>query len=162
MKEPVWKPLGNGQYVDGQGIIWTEPEYTWYRERISDAGPEPMFVWDVRDGFCSSAYWWNATGAIIWWNQNMPGYEHTFRAEFYLMDTPYVVLQQYLVNEKGHVVPFPNTGEPGKAEPKTVPLRELPPPELRTGCPGSGTCPIQKPRESCRMLGGEVVDLSCM
>lgn len=123
----AWK-----EFLYGDNDMPQPPQHTQH--------PQPLFVWDVGDRMCSSAYWWNFEDAAEWWRRYMPDYDHTYRAEFYLIDMAFVMVYRY-ATLNGRVVVFPPTGQASKRNPELVPLWELPPINLRTGCQ-AGSCPL--------------------
>jgi hypothetical protein len=91
---------------------------------------EPLAVWDVRDD--QASLWWRNWGENLRWaREHMSDCRNRcYRAEFYLIDAPCVVLHCYAETQDGRRVCDPQTGAPVLAEPVTEMLDELPPPHL--------------------------------
>lgn len=95
--------------------------------------PAPLAVWDVSDGK-DSPYWahWRETSA--WAVAHFPRQaEDVYRAEFYLLDTPFAILYRFAEDEQGRRYTDPATGEAARAEPLRMILSELPPEHLLKG-----------------------------
>jgi hypothetical protein len=95
--------------------------------------PTPLGVWDVNDGE-DSAYWAHWREISRWAVAHFPNRaSDVYRAEFYLIDTPFAVLFRYAEDDHGRHYTDPATGEVARTEPVTMTLSELPPGHLLQG-----------------------------
>lgn len=67
---------------------------------------------------------------VDWAYAHLPDVDRAWRAEFFLIDTPFAVLYRYAENADGRRWIDPDTREAAQDDPLVVPLAELPPPEL--------------------------------
>lgn len=93
-------------------------------------------VWDTR----LPNYWGvgSAAGvaeASVWAQTHIEGSKHTYRIEFYLLDTPFADLYRYAQRD-GHPYTDPATNEPATEQPVRQILGELPPAHLLRGSDG--------------------------
>lgn len=90
--------------------------------------PEPLAVWDCNE---RGGLWWRNMGeASDWAVAHFQGNAwRTDRAEFYLIDIPFVILFMLKEND-GNFYVDPSTGELAREAPLTMILRELPPKHL--------------------------------
>jgi hypothetical protein len=98
-------------------------------ENVLDAPFKPASVWDARD-----ADWPNVllqSGRAAWLTAHGLNAGQIFRAEFYLIDAPFVRVFTYARDEEGRVLIVPGPQPHWRAaDPEDVPLPELPPEEL--------------------------------
>jgi hypothetical protein len=93
----------------------------------------PLAVWDTREhGFTSRGMRWFRE-AVEWAQGHIAEADRTYRAEFYLIDAPFVVLYRYAENDQGRTFTDPATGEVATDEAVTQALDELPPRHLLDG-----------------------------
>jgi hypothetical protein len=89
---------------------------------------KPLAVWDTREQ--NSLWWRHYREASPWAQEHIADADSTYRAEFYLIDVPFVVLYRYERGEDGRVRTDPATNEPVAAKPVKQTLDELPPAHL--------------------------------
>lgn len=92
--------------------------------------PAPLAVWDANaQGGLFWSNWHDCTG---WAKAHMPRADDTYRAEFYLVDAPFMVLYRYARNEYGRTFSdlYGDAAEPAAEMPATVMLSALPPARL--------------------------------
>lgn len=95
----------------------------------------PLGVWDSSDW----AHWPHLREVCAWAQEHFPGRgRRVYRAAFYLLDTPFVVLHSFAENDEGHVYEDPATGRLALAGPVTMLLSELPPDHLLAGAGAVG------------------------
>jgi hypothetical protein len=94
---------------------------------VAPPGIPPLFAWDTRQNW--HCHDWR--GRVAWAQAHLRRADDTFRAEFHLIDAPFVVLYRYAENDRGHRFLDPATGEPAEENPVVQLLDELPPEHLR-------------------------------
>lgn len=88
----------------------------------------PLAVWDVHEENWPGPLW---RERCDWAQEHFPNRaEDVYRAEFYLADTPFVILFQYAEDEQGRRFYDPVTDDAAAREPVTLILGELPPAHL--------------------------------
>lgn len=98
---------------------------------------KPLFIWDTKNRTCASAYAFQFPKTAEWWQVHMPEHPRIWRAEFYLIDTPFVVCYPFKTDGEGiqgRILFDPETKDAVLGEPYLAVLRELPPEDLRAGC----------------------------
>lgn len=102
-------------------------------------GLEPLGVWDARERHYGLGRGWGIGLTCAtplrdmreWAARHIERVNETYRAEFYLLDTPFAVLYRYQRDKAGFLVM--RRGEIAEEPPVIVPLAELPPAHLLTG-----------------------------
>jgi hypothetical protein len=90
----------------------------------------PLGVWDTREhGFWSREGRWFRE-VVEWAQEHIAEADRTYRAEFYLIDAPFVVLYRYTEDGQGRKIFDPAADGPACDEPVVQPLDELPPQNL--------------------------------
>ena len=92
---------------------------------IAPQATAPLAVWDTSD---PQPPW---REICAWAQEHFPHRANdVYRAEIYLIDTPFAVLFRYAENASGHRFLDRATGEAAVLDPVTVTLDELPPGHL--------------------------------
>jgi hypothetical protein len=90
---------------------------------------QPLAVWD--SNVSGGLFWRNQPEASLWAQEHFPERaRRTVRAEFYLMDVPYVVLTMLAEDSRGRPWLDEATGEAAQMPPLTLILTDLPPRHL--------------------------------
>lgn len=89
--------------------------------------PRPLAVWDTHQPSWQERWPGTSPWALAHFGEHAT---RTFRAEFYLVDAPFVVLHTYQADAQGRI-PVTPEGLAQVAEPITLLLDELPPEHLR-------------------------------
>lgn len=94
-------------------------------------GLEPLGVWDARDSWVDDL----VNERIAWAREHIPRVNDTYRAEFYLLDSPIAILYRYAVNTEGRKYALARSEFIADVEPATEPpvvqiLGGLPPAHL--------------------------------
>jgi hypothetical protein len=101
---------------------------------VASVDAPPIAVWDAQDP--EGLFWLNWREASAWATEHIRDVNDTYRAEFYLLDAPFVVLHRFAADDAGRHIWDPETESAMLAgQPVVQVLDELPPPHLlgRTG-----------------------------